>query len=225
MAAPIYLLADSQPLFWRSGGVPFFTKVLTGQKRSQKLALYIGASNGDLPEYYSLFSEAMSEFTETDWLKADSQVGLERLLEADLILLAGGDVQLGWEFIETLKSTLHEAHQSGTILVGVSAGAIHLGAQWWQAKGSNLKSLDTLGLVPAVLAAHEEALDWQPIRSAILAAANQATAPSKWPALGLPFGSAVRYELGMFESCLADSAGKQAVKFEWAGGELIKTQF
>lgn len=236
MAAPIYLLGDSQPLFWRHAGQPYFSQILASQQKSnnheaqnqgaKNLAVYIGASNGDLREYFYVFSEAMADFSETLWLKADTLDQQDRLLEADLILLAGGDVELGWEFIAPLKPQLEAAHHSGTVLVGVSAGAIHLGAQWWHKDESQLKMLDTLAFVPALVAAHEEAVDWQPIRSAILAAANQQVPDAgRWPALGLPFGSAVSYNNGIFESCFSDSAGKQAVKFEKVGGDLITTYF
>ena len=56
---PLFLLADSQLLFWRRGGAPFLNSVRDVIDVSSPKAAYIGASNADDPEYYSIFVAAM----------------------------------------------------------------------------------------------------------------------------------------------------------------------
>jgi cyanophycinase len=58
---PIYLLADSQLLFWedarRGGSLLLEELACRGVPRSPHAA-YIGASNGDAPESYEIFEAA-----------------------------------------------------------------------------------------------------------------------------------------------------------------------
>lgn len=56
---PLYLLADSQLLFWKRDGRPLLETALDGLARDKPLsAAYIGASNGDRPEFYEIFEAA-----------------------------------------------------------------------------------------------------------------------------------------------------------------------
>ena len=97
---PLYLLADSQLLFWKRQDRLLLEVALDGLARDTPLrAAYIGASNGDRPEFYEIFEAAMDAIGITDRRMIDSSFGpgdrafLER---AQLIVLAGGDVRLGW---------------------------------------------------------------------------------------------------------------------------------
>ena len=49
--------------------------------------------------------------------------------EADIILLAGGDIERGWEVFTQvgLAELIIKRYREGTILMGVSAGAVQLG--------------------------------------------------------------------------------------------------
>ena len=64
---PIFLLADSQLLFWRDEeGHPFLdrARALIDDRRASAVPLraaYLGASNGDAPEFFDLFVAAMAE--------------------------------------------------------------------------------------------------------------------------------------------------------------------
>src|SRR5438876_11610058 len=56
----IYLLADSQPLFWRGNdGTLLLDSIKTSVKPDSAKASYLGASNGDDPDYYAIFEAAM----------------------------------------------------------------------------------------------------------------------------------------------------------------------
>ena len=48
---PVYLFSDSQLLFWKSDGICFLNSVTEGLQKNSLKAAYIGASNGDLPEF------------------------------------------------------------------------------------------------------------------------------------------------------------------------------
>ncbi|HEY0781384.1 MAG TPA: Type 1 glutamine amidotransferase-like domain-containing protein [Thermoanaerobaculia bacterium] len=160
---PIFLLADSQLLFWRDEeGKPFLgrAKELLEADEAGKdfTAAYLGASNGDAPEFYELFVAAMMEIGIRNTRMIPSRPESEDLKffkEADLILLAGGDVRQGWEAFQSagLEKKMIERYYGGALLIGISAGAVQLGL-----KGLTERSglFDTFRIVPFVVDAHDE---------------------------------------------------------------------
>lgn len=158
---PIFLLADSQLLFWRDEEAPFLERVRRAIDEDDPgkalSAAYIGASNGDAMEFYDLFKAAMGEagIRETWMIPSEpSEEDLEFLARADLVLLAGGDTRRGWEVFQGngLQQKIVERYYAGALLMGVSAGAVQLGL-----KGADDRGLfDTFRLVPFVVDAHDE---------------------------------------------------------------------
>jgi hypothetical protein len=158
---PIFLLADSQLLFWREEKAPFLERVWAAldEEEPGKLirAAYVGASNGDAPEFYDLFKAAMGEMgiQATRMIPSEpSAEDLEFFAQADLILLAGGETRRGWEVFQKngLQQKLVERYYAGALLMGVSAGAVQLGL-----KGADETGMfDTFRLVPFVVDAHDE---------------------------------------------------------------------
>ena len=55
----ILLLADSQLLFWRENGQLVLERVVKARTRDRARAAYLGASNGDDPDFYAIFVAAM----------------------------------------------------------------------------------------------------------------------------------------------------------------------
>src|ERR1700728_240311 len=57
----LYLFADSQLLFWKRGGKLLFEGLFAANPTDSPptTAAYIGASNGDREEFYSIFEAAM----------------------------------------------------------------------------------------------------------------------------------------------------------------------
>ena len=161
---PIYLLADSQLLFWNRLGNRFVTSVREALLVNQATvirAAYIGASNGDDPEFYHLFTAAMDNIDahKSKMIKSSFPGEDRRFLEsADLILLAGGDFEAGWEKVrETgMAEIISRKYCEGAVILGVSAGALQLG------RGS--LNTETLNLVPYYISAHDEKDDWMQIR-------------------------------------------------------------
>src|SRR5690242_5197749 len=139
----IFLLADSQLLFWREHGQLLLERVVKSRTRRRLRAAYIGASNGDDPDFYTIFVEAMEGVGISDCaLISSSEPDLTFLNDADIILLAGGDVELGWRTFVTngLNHHLVRRHSEGATLIGISAGAVQLGLGWVAADGSLLKT-------------------------------------------------------------------------------------
>jgi cyanophycinase len=163
---PIYLLADSQLLFWKTHGVPFLAATLPDGQPADWKAAYIGASNGDAPEFYEIFREAMRSIAIVDCRHIHASFTEEdaRFLdEADLLLLAGGDVATGWDAINRtgIAERIRSRYQEGATLIGVSAGAIQLGlyGSIELAEGA-YQLVDTLKLVPFIIGTREEDRQW-----------------------------------------------------------------
>lgn len=164
---PIYLLADSQLLFWRNQERSFLQSIVSGISSDDPNAAYVGAANGDHPDYYQIFLAAMdsvgihrcrmvsSEFTSADESFLDA---------ADLIVLAGGQIEAGWRAMNTtgLAAAVARRVHEGAVVIGISAGAIYLGRYSFAAQGNATAELiDTFNFLPFVLAAHDEASDWE----------------------------------------------------------------
>jgi peptidase S51-like protein len=186
MIRPIVLLADSQLLFWRENGGLLLERLLT---RGQLKAAYIGASNGDDPNFYAIFVAAMGGAGVLDCRMIPSIVSeadLAFLNNADIILLAGGDVEVGWRvFLNNgLSKHIVRRYFEGALLIGISAGAVQLGLCGLAADGS---LIETFKLVPYIIGAHEESENWKMTRALL-----RLSGPGK-TAIGLPFGGGAIY--------------------------------
>ncbi|HEX4962426.1 MAG TPA: Type 1 glutamine amidotransferase-like domain-containing protein [Thermoanaerobaculia bacterium] len=190
---PIFLLADSQLLFWRDEeGKRFLARaqaLLAADEPGRALkGAYLGASNGDLPEFFDLFVAAMAEIGIRDCRHVPAHPGeadLEALQAADVILLAGGDVRRGWQAFAAspLKDKIVERYYAGAILFGVSAGAVQLGLKGWSEDG---EVFDTFRLVPFVVDVHDE-----PSWSGLLRAVSRAGENAR--GFGIPAGGGAVY--------------------------------
>lgn len=165
---PLYLLADSQLLFLQDAANGLIHRIRADLASSNPKAAYIGASNDDSSEFYDLFVAAMeligvSHCRMVPTLLADEDK--EFLKEADLLLLAGGDVERGWQVFEQngLKDLVSHKRYDGSILVGVSAGAVQLGLGALS-NAPQPKKLDLFRFAPFYVGAHEENDEWFNLR-------------------------------------------------------------
>lgn len=171
-AQPIFLLADSQLLFWKENGAPVLARARQRIDRSSPRAAYLGASNGDDPAYFEIFEAGMSEIgiEERHHVRVDpGPDDLDFLDRADLILLAGGDVALGWAAFAAsgLKQILVRRYYEGAVFVGISAGAVQLGLGGWGQLGIEGPLIDTFRIIPHLVGAHEEAQEWLPLKTGV----------------------------------------------------------
>ena len=183
---PIVLLADSQLLFWRENEKLLIERVV---RRGRLKAAYVGASNGDNPAFYAIFVSAMEGFGVLDCRLIRcviSEADMAFLNDADIILLAGGDVEAGWRvFLNNgLSEHIVRRYFEGALLIGISAGAVQLGLCGLAADGS---LIETFKLVPYIIGAHEESDNWK-TTTALLRLSGPGTT-----ALGLPFGGGAIY--------------------------------
>jgi peptidase E len=173
LVQPIYLFADSQLLFRKEQGILFLDSLRQLLTHDSPKAAYIGASNGDAPEFYSIFEAAMEGIGIHDCRMILSTFPAEDeayLNEADIILLAGGDVAAGWKvFDETgIKELVIRRYYEGAILIGISAGAIQLGlCGLIDTQQTPEELLDTFKLIPFVVDVHDEKEEWARLKRAI----------------------------------------------------------
>ena len=164
-------------------------RLLKGRTRDKLKAAYIGASNGDNPDFYAIFVAAMEGAGVFDCgmiSSAFSESEQAFLNDADIILLAGGDVEAGWRvFLNNgLSEHIVRKYFEGATLIGVSAGAVQLGLCGLAADGS---LIETLKLVPFIIGAHEESDNWKTTIALLRLSATGTTA------IGLPLGGGAIY--------------------------------
>ncbi len=167
---PVFLLADSQMLFWNDRGQHFLARV--GQALDvapqRAKAAYLGASNGDLPEFFDLFRAAFASLGVSNCMHVHAEASPEELAfldDSNLILLAGGDVDRGFRALKRagLVDRLRRYWSDGAILIGVSAGAVQVGIH---TDSKARVSPYSLSLVPYVVAAHEGP-EWESLGATI----------------------------------------------------------
>ena len=192
---PLYLLADSQLLFGRKGEHSFITRIREALDSPEPKAAYVGASNGDDPAFYSIFEAAMEpigvfhrRMIPTNTSKDD----LAFLQNADLVLLAGGDVDRGWRAFEQngVKDMIVSRRYDGLVLVGVSAGAIQLGLGALvepTVESSAVKKSEFFRFAPFYIGAHEEQEEWWNLK--LLINSSQVDARG----IGIPMGGGAIY--------------------------------
>jgi cyanophycinase len=181
---PLFLLADSQLLFWKDGGERFLERVRAELGPGPHRAAYLGASNGDVPEYYDIFVAAMESIDLRVCRmipSAPSAVDRAFLDEARVILLAGGDPARGMRVLRDngLAERIVTRYAAGAVIIGVSAGAVQLGQHIPDPEGG--APMDGFGLVPLVIAAHEEP-EWATLAESVKAFGGSVRG------VGLPLG-------------------------------------
>ncbi len=185
---PILLLADSQNLFWQVDNLGLLNR-LWGQE-SPRSAAYIGAANNDRPEFYQIFQAAMqlAGVRQTMHIRKEFTPSQRQALQsAQIILLAGGDVLEGWKIIKQsgMATVLVDRYYQGAWLIGVSAGAVHLGLLAADEEGN---PQEMLKLVPFVIAVHEEEQHWPSVKRLLNKTENRFV-----HGLGIPMGSGIIY--------------------------------
>ncbi|HEY2168841.1 MAG TPA: Type 1 glutamine amidotransferase-like domain-containing protein [Candidatus Angelobacter sp.] len=189
---PLYLLADSQLFFWNSDSNSLAERVHADLDSSSPKAAYIGASNGNQPEFYNLFQAAMEAMGISNCRAVPSQPSKEDISfieEADLILLSGGDVEWGWRTFEQngLKELVPRKRFDGAILMGVSAGAVQLGLGCLS-NSAQPKQIDMFRFAPFYVGAHDEENDWWDLRALV----NLSQTDTR--AIGIPAGGGAVYQ-------------------------------
>lgn len=189
MIKPLYLLADSQLLFWKGEGG--LTERIHQDLSSGAKAAYIGASNQDQPEFYDLFVAAMEIMGLTDCRMIPAQLKDEDkafLEQSELLLLAGGNVELGWRVFESngLKDLIPKKRYDGCTLIGVSAGAVQLGLGTLS-EAPQPRQIDMFRFAPFYVGAHDEDNEWWDLRALVNLSQSEVRG------IGIPAGGGAVY--------------------------------
>jgi len=183
---PVFLLADSQLLFWQKDGELYLKTILQHVASSSPKAAYIGASNGDIPDFYHIFVAAMKGIGITDcqMISSDaSQDELAFLAQSDVLLLSGGDVDKGWDVLQNtgMLNIVRQRYKEGAVIIGISAGAIQLG-QFWREDADHAELRPMAQVLPFSIDAHEESTNWKRLKN------TTRHGYSKAKAYGIPSG-------------------------------------
>jgi hypothetical protein len=217
--APVYLLADSQLLFSSPGGRPLLAPAVEGIESPEPRAAYVGAANGDQPEFYSIFEGAMEMAGVRDRrmiLSDYSAPDRAYLRSADIIVLAGGDVGAGLRVLRQtgMDDDIDERRREGAVLVGVSAGAVHLGALGWLGdEPAEGELVGALGIVPFSVDAHDEANEWRRLRRLVL------RAPLGSFGIGVPTGGGIIHH----PDGAVEPVGRTAVEIRAVDGQIVES--
>ena len=193
---PIYLLADSQLLFWKSESGRYFLESMLEEfgEGSIERAAYIGASNENDPRFFELFRSAMEIIRVKECRMIGLKVSIvdELFLDsAQLIVLAGGDAVRGWRIIERngLKEKIVQRYYGGAMLLGISAGAVQLGLGTWPSEpaGDINEFVYTFKFVPFVIDVHDRTNEWRQLKRIL----REMGAHVK--GLGIPSGGGLTY--------------------------------
>jgi cyanophycinase len=190
---PIYLFADSQLLFWKRDDVLFLESIIALLPTERTKAAYIGASNGDVLDFFGIFESAVTNVGVADYRMIRASYSAEDasfLGQADLILLAGGDVERGWRILTDtgMNDVIIKRYHEGAVLIGTSAGATQLGLYGCKEIGpSNTELFETLKLVPYMIDAHDECNQWSSLKERIALLSGSVRG------IGIPAGGGMIY--------------------------------
>ncbi len=191
--SPIYLFADSQLMFWKQGSELFLESILNHVSSPEPYAAYIGVSNDNQEVFFELFKSAMESIGIRHYrmLGLDFSTQDKKILEnASMILLAGGDVVKGWNVIQStgLKEVVLEKYSEGTVLIGVSAGAVHLGLCAADSnRGDIFRIFDTFQIIPYIIGVHEEQVEWSDLKTLVFNKGGYSKG------IGIPLGGGAIY--------------------------------
>jgi hypothetical protein len=221
---PMFLFADSQLLFFRDEGGLFLDRVRAAVSAPEGEAIraaYLGASNGDAPEFYDIFLAAMEGIgvRACRMIPASPSDDDRAFLDAaHIVLLAGGDVERGYRAFQAsgLGDRIIARYAAGAVLIGISAGAMQLGQRAWTGRG---KAFDTFRLAPMLVAVHDEP-EWSALADAV------AKVEGVGRGIGIPLGGGaiVHADLsvepvrkGLFEITSEEGVVKRALLYPGEG--------
>ncbi len=171
---PIFLFADSQLLFWQERNKYYLNEVRKYILNVEPKAAYVGAANDNNPEYYSIFEAAMNNIGIVNCKMISMSFDKEDkkyVEEADLILLAGGDVVKGMNFFKHkgITELIVKRYMEGALLIGISAGAVQFGSCGFKDDENSeylFKSnlIETIRLIPFAISVHNENDNWRELK-------------------------------------------------------------
>jgi len=197
---------------------------LTGKPRPR--VCFIGTASGDAERYASKFFRAyapVSDASDLVLFGAPEPESIARLIEQDLVFVGGGNTAnlLAIWRLHKVDEALRVAWQAGTILAGISAGAIC----WFEACltdsfGVGLSPvLDGLGFLTGSACPH---LDGEPLRRPRY---QEEIASGRLPAgYGIENGVALHFIGSELQHVVTEVRGSAASRFELVDGAVRETR-
>jgi putative intracellular protease/amidase len=159
---------------------------------------YIGTANGDNRAFFELMKGLLTKagakevvFVRLARERIDIDKAKAALAAADVIFLAGGEVEDGMDWLKKhgLIAYIKELYRQGKQFAGVSAGVIMMGNYWvrWDVEGddSTASLFDCLDITPLLFDVHGEDEDWNELKTALKLLGDGAKG------YGIPRGGAV----------------------------------
>lgn len=220
---PVHLLAGS-PGSRRDVYGPLVGELLRSAGKPAPVVGYLGAATDDDPRFLGWMEALLRgagpctlRLAPVKGRKAANGAARAVLEEADVILVGGGDVELGMRRVNErdLGGTLRARHAGGAPVFGISAGAIMLGRRWvrWADPDDDASAelFDCLGLAPVLCDCHGEGDGWGELHALLRLAGGRAVG------LGIRAGAAVRVAAdGRAETVLG-----AVDRFRVKGGEVV----
>lgn len=197
---------------------------LTGKTRPR--VCFLGTASGDAERYAAAFYRAYAPAADASDLVlfgTPTRGEIERLADQDLVFAGGGSTAnlLAIWRLHGVDRILRRAWQQGTVLAGVSAGALC----WFEACltdsfGTDLAPLpDGLGLLAGSACPH---LDGEPLRRSRYA--EEIGAGRLPDGYGIDDGAALHFVGSELHAVVAERAGKGASRFELRDGTVSETR-
>ena len=201
-----------------------FLLELSGKSRPR--VCFLGTASGDPDRYAAMFYRAYAPVAEASDLVlfgAPTREQVERLAEQDIVFVGGGSTanMLAVWRLHGVDEVLRKAAEQGTILAGISAGAVC----WFEACltdsfGVQLAALDDgLGILAGSACPH---LGGEPLRRGRYV---EEIAAGRLPdGYGIDDGAALHFVGTELYGVVSEVAGASASRFELRNGEVTESR-
>ncbi|OGO39303.1 MAG: hypothetical protein A2147_05545, partial [Chloroflexi bacterium RBG_16_57_8] len=179
--------------------VPILDEVFNDIGRASPTVVYVGAANGDNPEFFERMDGMIRKGRQCRILhavlspgNADVKKAVDLIESADAVFVSGGDVEVGMQVLKEkgVTAVLPRLHEQGRLFFGVSAGSIMLAKEWvrWRDPDddSTAELFPCLGLAPLICDTHGEGDDWEELKAAV------GLSPDGTPGYGITSGACLK---------------------------------
>jgi cyanophycinase-like exopeptidase len=159
---------------------PIFGRVFADIGKASPTIAYVGAANGDSPDFFQRMAGLLQGVTRCTVVHAllvsrhaDIKKATKMIESADAVFVSGGDVEAGMDILKErdIARVLAEMHERGKLFFGVSAGSIMLAREWVRWKDpdddSTAELFPCIGLAPVICDTHGEGEGWEELQAAV----------------------------------------------------------